>query len=46
MVREGWALAYREYSTDYVPQEQEARAAKRGLWNETFIDPWDWRKLH
>jgi endonuclease YncB( thermonuclease family) len=46
MVREGWALAYREYSTDYVPQEQEARAAKRGLWSETFIDPWDWRKQH
>lgn len=46
MVREGWALAYREYATVFVPEENEAKAAKRGLWAETFIDPWDWRKAH
>ena len=46
MVQEGWALAYREYATVYVPEENEAKAAMRGLWAETFIDSWDWRKAH
>jgi endonuclease YncB( thermonuclease family) len=30
LVREGWALAYRKYSSDYVPEEVAARAARRG----------------
>ena len=43
MVANGWALAYRRYSTDYVPEEQAARAAARGIWNGDFVPPWDWR---
>lgn len=44
MVAEGQAVAYRQYSTDYVPQEQRAKASKRGVWKEGFIFPWDWRR--
>ncbi|GJD66585.1 thermonuclease family protein [Methylobacterium frigidaeris] len=44
MVGEGHALAYRQFSTVYVPQEDAARAAKRGIWAGTFTPPWDWRK--
>ena len=44
MTLQGWALAYRQYSKDYVSQEQEAQAAKRGVWTGTFQAPWDWRK--
>src|SRR5215470_17045943 len=46
MVRDGWAMAFVRYSSDYVPQEQEARAARRGLWSGTFEFPWDWRRTH
>lgn len=44
MVRQGWALAYRKYSTDYVPEEADAKAQKIGLWQGRFIAPWDWRR--
>ena len=44
MVREGWALAYRRYSNDYVRQESEARAAGSGMWRGEFIEPWIWRR--
>jgi endonuclease YncB( thermonuclease family) len=40
MVAQGWALAYRHYSIKYVSQEQEAAAAKRGIWRGEFISPW------
>lgn len=43
MVRQGLALAYDQYSTDYIPQQNEARAAKRGLWGGRFVAPWDFR---
>jgi endonuclease YncB( thermonuclease family) len=43
MVREGWAVAFRKYGNDYVPDEDEARANRRGLWAGTFDMPWDWR---
>jgi endonuclease YncB( thermonuclease family) len=46
MVAQGWALAYRHYSIDYVPQEQQAAAAKRGIWQGEFISPWKWRQHH
>jgi hypothetical protein len=38
------AVAYRQYSVDYVPQEEQAAASKRGMWKGDFIFPWDWRK--
>lgn len=44
MVRAGWALAYRRYAQDYIADEAEAKAAKRGLWAGTFQAPWDWRR--
>ncbi len=45
MVRKGWALAYRRYSTDYVGEEAEARAARAGIWRGEFMAPWEWRQL-
>lgn len=44
MVEQGWAVAYRRYSVDYVAAEDAARAARRGLWASTFDMPWEWRK--
>jgi endonuclease YncB( thermonuclease family) len=44
MVKSGWALAYRKYSTDYVEQEASARAAKRGMWQGRIVEPWQWRR--
>ena len=44
MVENGWALAYRRYSTDYVSAEQVAREAAVGVWSGKFIMPWEWRR--
>ena len=44
MVREGWALAYRYYSKDYVNEEEIAKAKKKGIWQGSFIEPYIWRK--
>lgn len=44
LVREGWALAFRRYSTAYSADETVARDGRRGLWNGSFIAPWDWRQ--
>ena len=44
MVRQGWALAYRKYSTAYVAEEADAKAKKLGLWRGQFVAPWDWRR--
>ena len=44
MVANGWALAYRKYSTDYVAQEQAARDAQVGLWRGEFVPPGEWRR--
>jgi endonuclease YncB( thermonuclease family) len=43
LVEQGWALAFRRYSTDYVGEEDAARAARRGIWRGTFEAPWEWR---
>jgi endonuclease YncB( thermonuclease family) len=43
IVSAGLALAYRQYGADYVPQENAARAAKRGAWAGEFKAPWDYR---
>lgn len=42
LVRNGQALAY----GDYRAEEEEARAAGRGLWALTFQRPSEWRKSH
>ena len=44
MVANGWALAYRRYSRDYIAAEAVAKTAKAGLWVGTFQAPWDWRR--
>ncbi len=44
MVANGWALPYRRYSLDYVDEEAEAQAARRGIWAGEFIPPWEWRR--
>ncbi len=43
MVGEGWALAYRDHSKKYVPQENVARKARKGIWAMQFVPPWEWR---
>jgi endonuclease YncB( thermonuclease family) len=43
MVNAGLALAYRQYSSDYVGEEDAARRAKRGMWAGEFTAPWDYR---
>ena len=43
MVREGWAVAYRQYSTAYIAAEDDARTGQRGIWQGRFDMPWDWR---
>jgi endonuclease YncB( thermonuclease family) len=43
MAREGFALAYVQYSRAYFADENEARASRRGMWSGAFIAPWDYR---
>ena len=44
LVAGGMALAYREYSTDYVVQEAHAQGARAGLWKGEFLRPEDYRR--
>ena len=44
LVKNGWAMAYRQYSVEFVEEEIEAKKKKVGIWNGTFIEPWNWRK--
>ena len=44
MVSQGLALTYRRYSRDYVDEEADARAARRGIWASEFVPPWEWRR--
>jgi endonuclease YncB( thermonuclease family) len=44
MVRQGRALVYRRYSTDYVDEEAVARQGHKGMWRGEFVAPWEWRK--
>lgn len=44
MVSQGWAIADRSGSANYMPWENEARKAKRGLWAGTFTEPSEWRR--
>ena len=44
MVRHGWAVAYRQYSTEYVGDEMFARSNRLGMWSKEFLIPSDWRK--
>ena len=44
MVRAGWAVAYRQYSTIYVPLEEEARGQRAGIWAGRFEQPSAYRR--
>ena len=44
LVSNGWALAYRKYSSAYVAEEQSAQESSKGLWQGEFVKPWDWRR--
>ena len=48
MIRQGFAWHYKAYSDDLELHqlEQEARAAKMGLWSDSQrpVAPWEWRK--
>jgi endonuclease YncB( thermonuclease family) len=46
MVRRGMALPYLDQTDMYVPQEEEAKAAKAGLWQDgvEFDLPWVFRR--
>lgn len=44
MVRTGQALAYRQYSRDYVQLEYMARADGLGVWETRFAAPWAFRQ--
>ena len=46
MVRNGYAIAYRRYSKDYIEDEDYAKKNKLGLWAGNFIYPEKWRKLN
>lgn len=46
LVGAGGAVAYRYYSTEYVPEEEAVRAAYRGIRSNEFIPPWQWRQAH
>jgi endonuclease YncB( thermonuclease family) len=40
----GWAIAYKEFSRAYVPDEEAAHAGRRGMWNGEFMLPSLWRR--
>ncbi|KAJ9523689.1 hypothetical protein QJQ45_020118 [Haematococcus lacustris] len=39
LVKNGLAVAYREYGKDYIPVEEGAKAAKKGVWAGAFQYP-------
>lgn len=44
MVRAGWAVAYRQYSKAYVPDEEVAKAGRKGIWAGSFQSPAEYRR--
>ncbi|MGZ9103741.1 MAG: thermonuclease family protein, partial [Rhodoplanes sp.] len=44
LVEAGLALAYRQYSAEFVAVENAARREALGLWAGTFVPPWQWRQ--
>ena len=46
MVRQGYAVAYKKYSKDYIKDENYAKENKLGIWRGDFIRPNKWRKLN
>ena len=44
MVINGWAIAYKYYSLDYLEEEKIAQSKKVGIWVGEFKDPYLFRK--
>ena len=44
MVINGWAIAYRYYSLDYIKEEEIAKSKKIGIWIGEFEEPYEFRK--
>jgi endonuclease YncB( thermonuclease family) len=45
LVEQGWALAFVRYGGQvYLASQNQARAARRGIWQGTFQEPWNWRR--
>ena len=44
MVQNGWAVAYRYYSDDFIKNEEIAKKNKAGIWQGKFLDPYLFRK--
>ena len=44
MVREGYAVAYTQYSKDFIEDEKYAKENKLGIWSMTFQTPYEYRK--
>ena len=44
MVQNGWAVAYRYYSDDFINDEEIAEKNKVGIWQGKFLDPYLFRK--
>jgi endonuclease YncB( thermonuclease family) len=44
MVREGYAVAYAQYSKDFIEDEKYAKENKLGIWSMTFQIPSEYRK--
>jgi len=44
MVRSGYAVAYRKYSSKFVEDEKYAKKNKFGIWSTTFELPWNFRQ--
>lgn len=43
LVARGWALAFRQFSNEYVAVEDAARFERRGMWAGEFEAPWAFR---
>ena len=44
MVREGYAVAYTQYSKDFIEDEKYAKKNKLGIWSMNFQMPSEYRK--
>lgn len=43
MVEQGWAVAYRQFSDNYVTAELHAKAQRLGIWSSDFVMPEEFR---
>tara|TARA_Y100000590_G_scaffold252236_1_gene283213 strand:+ start:882 stop:1370 length:489 start_codon:yes stop_codon:yes gene_type:complete len=44
IVKNGWAIAYRYYSNDYIKEEEIAKKNQSGVWKGKFEEPYLFRK--